>query len=161
MFHSDMLPVILAIVAGIAFWTVLIVLMVKLVFGPMFSGHRGNWGKLKERFGVEVAPTPDRVFGGETAQVGVVRAKNCAVIGVGPRGLALKVPWHSPILIPWSEIHPAGEVTVSWRKAHRLAIGEPTVATMILSAHVFEAMRPYLAVPKQVPIPPLMPLANA
>lgn len=160
MFDSEISRILLAVILGVAFWTVLIVMAVKFVFGPIFAGNRGSWSKLKERYGVEETPAPDQVFGSETVQVGLVRAKNCAIVGVSPRGLALKVPWHSPILIPWTEIHVAGAQTVSWRGAYRLEIGEPTVASIVLFSNVFGAMRPYLRDPRQVPIPPLMPIAN-
>jgi len=39
---------------------------------------------------------------------------------------------HQPILIPWSEVKQAQETILYWRRAMRLSIGMPEVATATL-----------------------------
>lgn len=104
----------------------------------------GSWKALARRFAAEPPSDVEQVFQRETVQVGLVRAKWCATVGVGPRGLSLKAPWTQTILIPWDEVKATNATTLYFRSAYALTIGAPPVATVTVLAPAYRAIWPYL-----------------
>ncbi|MBX7165721.1 MAG: hypothetical protein K1X74_05175 [Pirellulales bacterium] len=70
----------------------------------MFAGASG-WRGLAKDFPLSRLP-PRAVLHGQSLRVGAVRYKRCATLGADGQGLYLAVPLprHQPLLIPWSAV---------------------------------------------------------
>jgi len=132
--------IVLLILAGLA------VFMVALLM--RLSARASGWTELAKLYSVE-APPAEQQHAQQTVQIGAIRYRRCVTVGIGPQGLALWVrpslaKFH-PILIPWDEVKAVQEARLYSTKAVQLSIGEPSVATIVVYAKLFEAISPYLA----------------
>ena len=76
----------------------------------------------------------------QTVQIGPVVYRRCMTVAVSDEGLYLATGIGSAV-IPWSEFKAIGRATLYWQKAATLTAGDPPVATIILPAALFEAIR--------------------
>ena len=63
-----------------------------------------------------------------------------ARVWIADEGLYLRIWWKN-VLIPWSEIKYAGQVTIYWQRMSELTIGDPVVTTITVKNELFEMMR--------------------
>ncbi|MFO0908043.1 MAG: hypothetical protein U0794_06750 [Isosphaeraceae bacterium] len=89
----------LVVVVALAAWLAMISGGVYLISRVFFQATCGGWSSLVERFSTEEPPMGASLYHHESVKVGHVIAKRCA-LGVGPRGLYLRCPWHHAVLIP-------------------------------------------------------------
>ena len=130
---------------GLGVGTLLVLLAgCSFIFRPF--AHGSGWTAMAARFPAEAEPDGRR-FTWQNVQVGAVRYRNCTTAVVAAQGLYLAVPLpgHAPLLIPWTEFRAAHETRVYWRRAMALTVGEPRIATVTVSLALWEAMRPNLS----------------
>lgn len=143
-----------AIVLGsilVAVFTIVLLVVILLVFegASQLFYHGSGWKQLCERYPIQAEP-PGQKFTGQTIRLNNnVRYRFSTTVVLGPQGLYLDqaaVFLHKPMLIPWHEIHPAGETVIYWRKARVLSIANPQIATISVYPSLYGAMAPYLKV---------------
>lgn len=98
---------------------------------------------------------PDRIFPKQTVQIGPVRFKKCATVGMCPQGLHLQVKYwlaeYPPILIPWREIATVEETRLYWQKAMRLVIGATEKAVITMPMELFHRLSAFLSLAATLP----------
>lgn len=117
------------------------------VFRTIAKNAGGGWRHLRDRYSADTDDQPpegSQVSKGQTVQVGNVVAKRCATVGIGPRGLFLKVPWRHAVLIPWGDIRGVDPTTLHWQEAVSLTVGDPPSAKLTFYREDFEPMRAHL-----------------
>ena len=104
------------------------------------GGSSSGWSALEAAWGVAEAPK-DPIATRASLMVGKVLWRNCAVVGVDPRGLhlAVKVPifgafGKTPVRIPWDAFHDPEPARLFWADATLWRLGAPEVATITLPA---------------------------
>jgi hypothetical protein len=133
-----------AIVGGLA--------LIAITLGAMLAlyailARAGGLDALVERYPVH-GPSPEERLRRQHLMIGPVRYRWSADVAIADRGLYLRVqpPLARPkaALVPWSALGEPQEITLYWRKAVRLAVGDPPVARVAFMAPLYQAMRPYL-----------------
>jgi len=126
-----------------------------LIFVPLlviailyFLSWAGGWRRLADRYRAVQKPDGKR-FPVQSARVGWVNYNNCLSIRVTPYGLWIAV-WpifsfgHSPLLIPWPEMHDFRERRVFGWRFVSFSVGFPEIARMMLVKKVLDSAREFL-----------------
>lgn len=94
-------------------------------------------------------PPEGRVYRKQWVAVGQVNYANTADVAVSSQGLYLWVrPFlgqYEPALVPWGELRDPRPAILSLQRAVRMTVGDPPVATIVLTRRLFETIRQYLA----------------
>lgn len=142
-----LVPVI--VVAGIATLALMAFGFSRLLFDAFAWGS--GLKRLAEQYAVDAAPEGERLTR-QTVQVGAVRYRRSVDVIVSSEGLFLEVlppvPGQERLLIPWSDVRPAGEAMLYWHTATRLEVGEPVVATLAVLPSLQLVIAPYLYLPR-------------
>jgi hypothetical protein len=137
--------VFLSLTAGI----LLVVLVTFLVlFTALTVGFSwgGGWRRLAARYRV-IAPPAVPLLKWQTVRVGWVRYRRSTTVGLHPNGLYLAVflPFHPPLWIPWGELGPPREARIDLATpALEFPVGDPPLARLAISRRLYAKVAPFL-----------------
>lgn len=131
------LILVVAILAGILVWGLLLWLCVRGVF-VVLSG----WNELERRY---PAPQPPSAWGwrSQTVKVGAVRYRRCMRVAALPDGLYLAEAGllrHPPLRIPWHEITGAAASSFYGRPSVAVTVGSPPVGRLEFPVELYDAI---------------------
>ena len=139
----------------LAVWIILagIGLIVPVAFLVLFTvltvGFR--WGSGWQRLAkvhAAIAPPNVPLQKWQTVRLGAVRYRRSATVGIHPDGLylAVRLPFHPPLWIPWGEFGPPRETRIDLvTPATEMPIGHPPLARLAVRRTLYEQMAPYLS----------------
>jgi hypothetical protein len=130
-----------AIVLGVLVWFVVLFAGLTAAFA-----WGSGWRRLAERYRA-VAPPAIPLLKRHTVRVGGVRYRRSTTVGLHPDGLylAVRLPFHPPLWIPWSELGPPREARIDLgTPAVEMSVGEPALARLAVTRALYEQMAPYL-----------------
>jgi hypothetical protein len=132
---------ILLVVAGSLVLAGLVVVLVFLIlsFAQSLGGTTGGWRRRAEAYPAAKPPAGE-LMKRETAKIGAVVYKRCVTLAVTEAGLYLST-WGRSALIPWQAFTGLGHTTLYWQKLPMLTVGEPPIASIIVSVSAFEQLR--------------------
>jgi len=145
MISGSIVWLVLGIVAGVLGLLGLVLFLVWM--GMIWFAHGSGWSALAPRFACPTQAPVDATHG-QTVMVGMVYYKRCASIAVMPDGLYLAVPLpkHPALLIPWKEIVQAEPISLNWRQAVRVVLRDPQCSRIVVPGEfaelITERLRP-------------------
>jgi hypothetical protein len=134
-----------AVIAG----TVLIVLVAFLVLFTALTvafSRGSGWRRLAARYGA-IAPPAVPLLKFRTVRVGRVRYRRSTTVGVHRDGLylAVRLPFHPPLWIPWDEFGSAREARIDLATpALEMSIGDPPLARLAVPRTLYAQIAPHL-----------------
>jgi len=142
---SVALPVLIGLIILLSaiFIFVIVVWIYRSVLKTFAKG--GAWGKLAEKYPVETEPT-EISLPKQTIRVGAVRYRRCVTAGLLADGMyiAITLPAHAPLFIPWDEFHLMGKTRIYARQALQWSIGKPEIARISFPMPLSEKLKPFL-----------------
>ena len=128
------------------------VVLTALAFGSSYLlfkllGRTSGLSNLAELFPATGAPQGE-MYSKQWIAVGQVYYKNTADICIDRRGLYVWVrsflSKYKPMMIPWRELKGARPAIMAGRRAVRLTVGEPEVATIVVTQQMMEKIQPHM-----------------
>ena len=128
------------------------VVLTALAFGSSYLlfkllGRTSGLSKLVELYPATEAPAGE-MYSKQWIAVGQVYYKNTTDICIDQRGLYVWVrsflSKYGPVMIPWDELKGARPAIMAGRRAVRLTVGEPEVATIVVTQQLMEKLQPHM-----------------
>jgi len=133
-------------VLAIAFLVALPILLSRVLFRVF--GNRSGLHALMESYPTTQSPV-GLILRREWLAVGRVYYGNRSDIAIEQDGLYIHerslLSNYEPMLIPWADISNPRTAVLALRRAVRFSVGNPQIATLVVTAIVFEHIRPHLS----------------
>jgi len=110
-----------------------------LAFIRFLSNRPGGFGSLAAAY-PETGSAPEPTLTRQTSKIGIVSYKGMVNMTIGRDSLHIRICGKAA-KIPWSEIKAVGETKFRWQKWPVLHIGDPRVASIVVSPEAYQAMK--------------------